>query len=80
MALFGNSGRTRHRVLAAAVTVGTLGVFQALSVIGAQSASAVAPGGCTYNPATQTVTIQQEAGDFTTLGVVDATGTGGQAN
>lgn len=81
MALFGNSGRTRHRVLAAAVTVGTLGVFQALSVIGAQSASAVALGGCTYNPATQTVTIQQEANDWTVLGVVDMSGfTGGAAN
>ena len=80
MSLFGKSGRTRSRVLTAAVTVGTLGAFQALALVGAQSASAVLPGGCTYNPATQTVTIQQQTGDTTILGVVDATGTGGQAD
>lgn len=80
MALFGNSGRTRHRVLAAAVTVGTLGMFQALSVIGAQSASAVLAGGCTYNPATQTVTIQQQSGDSTGIGVVNMTADLGAAN
>ena len=75
MALFGKRGHT-PRVKTALVTVGALGVFQALAMVGAQTASAVAPGGCTYNPATQTVTIQQESGDSTVLGVVNMTPTG----
>lgn len=75
MALFGKRGHT-PRVKTALVTVGALGVFQALAMVGAQTASAVAPGGCTYNPATQTVTIQQESNDTTVLGVVDETPVG----
>lgn len=76
MSLFGNSGLARKRALTAVVTIGTLGAFQVLTLVGATSASAVAPGGCTYNPATQTVTIQQASGNSTTLGVVDMTPVG----
>lgn len=78
MALFGKRGHT-PRVKTALVTVGALGVFQALAMVGAQTASAVLPGGCTYNPATQTVTIQQESGDDTTIGVRNMT-PGGSSN
>ncbi len=77
MTLFGKSGRTRHRVLAAVVTAGTVGALQALAMV---PAGAVLVGGCTYNPATQTVTIQQQIADTTILAVVNATGTGGAAN
>ncbi len=79
MALFGKSGRTGKRVLSAVVTVGMLGAFQALAFAGATSASAVTLGACTYNPATQTVTIQQNAFDDTTVGVVDESATAGRS-
>jgi hypothetical protein len=77
MALFGKGGRRRKTLLTAVVTAGTVGALQALTMV---PAGAVLAGGCTYNPATQTVTIQQEAGDLTTLGVVDMSGGGGAPN
>jgi hypothetical protein len=77
MALFGKGGRARKGVLTAVVTAGTVGALQALTMV---PAGAVAPGGCTYNPATQTVTIQQEPGDATILSVVDASALPGGAS
>ena len=38
MALFGKGGRTHKRVISAVVTVGTLGAFQALAMVGATPA------------------------------------------
>ena len=80
MAFFGNRGHTRSRVKTALVTAGALGAFQALAMVGATSASAVTAGNCQYNPSgTGTVTIQQNSGDTTTVGVRDMT-PGGSIN
>ena len=78
MALFGKRGHT-SRVKTALVTAGALGVFQAAAMVGAQSASAVLAGGCTYNPATQTVTVQQQTNDVTVLGVVNESAIAGRS-
>lgn len=49
------------------VTVMTLAAFQVLAVIGAGVASAVT--GCTYNPATQTINITIDPGEFAGVAV-----------
>jgi Ca2+-binding RTX toxin-like protein len=67
MALFGK-GRSRKRLLTVVMTAGSVVAVQALTTV---PAGAVLLGGCTYNPATQSVTIQQQTNDQTTLGVVD---------
>jgi hypothetical protein len=61
-------GDTRRTALLAAVS---LGVFQALAIVGAMPASAVVPGDCTYNPATDTVQVLLENGDDAVISVVD---------
>jgi hypothetical protein len=48
--------------------------------VSAGRVSAVAPGGCTYNPATKTVTIQQEPADSSTVGVRNMTAEDGRAD
>jgi Ca2+-binding RTX toxin-like protein len=63
-------GGTRR---AAFVTAVSLGMFQALAVVGAVPAGAVQPGGCTYNASTDTVTVQMDAGETARIAVVDAT-------
>lgn len=69
MALFGRSGRTRKRMLAAVVTAGTLGAFQAVALIGAPAA--MATGTCTFNPGNGQINITIDPGTVSTLSVDD---------
>jgi hypothetical protein len=63
-----HKGGTRRTAFLAAVALGT---FQALAIVGAMPASAVVPGDCTYNPATDTVQVLLEDGETAVIGVVD---------
>jgi len=64
-------GRRRY---AAVVATGALFAFQALAIIGAGSASALAVAqDCDYNALTDTVTVKLELNENATIGVVDMT-------
>lgn len=52
--------RRRGKAATAAMTVAVLGAFQVLAIVGAGTASAVT--GCTYNPATDTITVTIDPG------------------
>lgn len=60
-----------RRGVAALLTAGSLMAFQALSIVGAVSASA--SGTCTYNPATDTLNVTVDATTLSTLGVDSVT-------
>lgn len=71
MSLIRGVGR-RTRRGAALTTVGALVVFQAMAIIGAGAASAVTS--CTYNPATDTLSVAIDPGDSVALSVDDPSG------
>jgi Ca2+-binding RTX toxin-like protein len=71
MSLIRKVGR-RGRRTAALTTVGALFAFQALAIIGAGAASAVT--NCTYNPATDSLSVVIDPGATAALGVDDPSG------